>query len=89
MSNTININIQVDSDLKKKAEEIYSELGLDLSAAINIFLRSSVRNGGIPIDLCLDTYNDETLSAIEDATSGDRLSNPFDSVSSLMEELNS
>ena len=88
MANTVNINIRVDSDLKKKAEAIYSELGMNLSTAMNVFLRSSNRYGGIPFDLRLDAFNAETLAAMDDANNGRGLSKPFESVSALMEDLN-
>ena len=87
MANTVNINIRVDSDLKKKAEAIYSELGMNLSTAINVFLRSSIRSGGIPFDLRLDAFNAETLTAMNDVNNGSGLSKPFESVSALKEDL--
>lgn len=46
-----NVNIRVDDTLKKKAEEIFSELGLSMSAATNVFYKQVVRYGGIPFDL--------------------------------------
>jgi DNA-damage-inducible protein J len=46
-----NVNIRVDDALKLKAEEIFSELGLSMSAATNVFYRQVVRHGGIPFDL--------------------------------------
>ena len=88
MANTVNINIRVDSDLKKKAEAIYSQLGMNLSTAMNVFLRSSIRYGGIPFDLRLDTFNAETLAAMDDVNNSKGLSKTFDNVSSLMEDLN-
>lgn len=88
MANTVNINIRVDSDLKKKAEAIYSQLGMNLSTAMNVFLRSSIRYGGIPFDLRLDAFNAETLAAMDDVNNSRGLSKPFESVSSLMEDLN-
>ncbi len=88
MANSVNINIRVDSELKRKAEAVYAELGMNLSTALNVFLRSSVRYGGIPFDLRVGAYNTETRAAIEDAVNEKNLSNTFDSVDSLMEELN-
>lgn len=82
MANTVNINIRVDSDLKKKAEAIYSQLGMNLSTAMNVFLRSSIRYGGIPFDLRLDAFNAETLAAMDDVNNSRGLSKPFESVSS-------
>ena len=46
-----NINIRVDSDVKAKAQDVFSALGLDMTTAINIFLRQSIRKKGIPFEL--------------------------------------
>ncbi|MDR1936742.1 MAG: type II toxin-antitoxin system RelB/DinJ family antitoxin, partial [Candidatus Accumulibacter sp.] len=43
-----NINIRVDSEVKAQAQHIFALLGLDMSAAVNIFLRQAVRQRGIP-----------------------------------------
>lgn len=45
---TTNINIQTDSEVKSKAQEILSDLGLDMSTAFNIFLRQIINREGIP-----------------------------------------
>jgi len=49
--NNTNINIRVDSDVKTKAQDVFLALGLDMSTAINIFLRQAIRNNGIPFEL--------------------------------------
>jgi DNA-damage-inducible protein J len=46
-----NINIYVDSDVKNKAQDVFSALGLDMASAINIFLRQAIRQNGIPFAL--------------------------------------
>ena len=53
MGNTTNLNVRVDEDLKRRAEYIFNELGMNLSTAMNLFLRSVVRCGGIPFELKL------------------------------------
>jgi DNA-damage-inducible protein J len=55
-----NVNIRVDDTLKSKAEEIFSDLGLSMSAATNVFYRQVVRYGGIPFEL---RVNDPFYSA--------------------------
>lgn len=45
------INISMDSDVKEKADALFSELGMDLSTAFNLFVRKSLRVGGIPFEL--------------------------------------
>jgi DNA-damage-inducible protein J len=88
MAGTTNINVRVDKEIKRKAEAIFSELGLNMSTAMNMFLRYSVRYGGIPFDLRLDIPNEETRAAIDDVNNNRNISKTFDSVEALMEDLN-
>lgn len=88
MANTTNINIRVDENLKRSAEAIFSELGLNMSTAMNIFLRYSVRYGGIPFKLRIQKPNADTISAIDDVNNNQDLSKSFDNVNDLMEDLN-
>ena len=83
-----NLNIRIDEDLKTKAEEVFSELGMNMTTALTIFLKTSVRYGGIPFELRLDTPNVETAQAIEDVNNNKGLSQTFDSVSEMMGDLN-
>jgi len=85
---TTNLNIRIDANLKKQAEEIFNELGLNMSTALTVFLRQTVRSNGIPFEMRLDTPNAETLAAIEDVKLRRNLSGPFNSVKELMEDLN-
>ena len=43
-----NVNIRTDSEIKSKAQEIFASLGLDMTTAINLFLRQTVRENDIP-----------------------------------------
>jgi len=88
MANTTNLNIRVDEELKRNAEKIFNELGLNMSTAMNIFLRYSVRYGGIPFELRVDKPNSETLSAIDDVNNNRNMSKIFNSVDDLMDDLN-
>ena len=56
----------MDSDIKKQSESLYNALGLNLTTAINVFLRKSIQAGGFPFDVRF-TCNDETLQAIKEA----------------------
>ena len=53
-----NLNIRVEEDLKKKAEELFKDLGLSMSAAINVFLKTAVNYGGIPFEVKRSTGAD-------------------------------
>lgn len=63
---TTNLNIRIDKEIKEAAEKICSSLGLNMTTAINIFLRACIRERGIPFDLKLDLPSDETIKAIEE-----------------------
>ena len=63
---TTNLNIRTDRDIKDQAESIFNELGLSMTAAINIFLRMAIREHGIPFPLKLDVPNETTAAAIEE-----------------------
>ena len=61
---TTNLNIRTEMSIKNQAEEIFNELGLNMTTAINVFLRTAIREHGIPFDLKLDVTNDTTAAAI-------------------------
>ncbi len=61
-----NLNIRTDKDVKEQADRIFSELGLNMTTAINMFLRTTIRENGIPFALKLDTPNEVTAAAIEE-----------------------
>ena len=48
---TTNLNVRVDENLKKEAESLFADLGLNLSSAITIFLKSAVDYRGIPFEI--------------------------------------
>ena len=48
---TTSLNIRIDEELKKKAELLFADLGLNMSSAITVFLRSSVDYNGIPFEI--------------------------------------
>jgi DNA-damage-inducible protein J len=88
MANTTNLNIRVNEDLKREAEAIFSELGLTMSTALNIFLRQSVRYGGIPFELRIEKPNKRTLEAMDDTIHNRNMSKSFDSIDALIDDLN-
>ena len=84
---TTNLNVRIDADLKKQSEEIFNELGLNMSTALTVFLRQTVRSRGIPFEMRLNIPNEETLMAIQDVNLGRNMSRQFHSVKELMEDL--
>lgn len=64
---TANISIRMDADLKAQADALFTELGMNLSTAFNIFVRQSLREGRIPFDISLNYPNAETIAAMLEA----------------------
>lgn len=61
---TTNISIRMDTELKAQADALFSEFGMSLSTAFNIFVRQSLREGKIPFDISLNKPNKETIAAM-------------------------
>ena len=70
---TVNFSIRMERELKERAESLFSELGMNMTTAFNIFVRQSVRQGKIPFEITLNKPNPETLAVlreIEDMRAG-------------------
>jgi len=59
--------ISLDADIKAKAQKLFADFGLDLSTAIDMFLRQSVRENAIPFNITKDVPNADTIAAIREA----------------------
>lgn len=62
-----NVCIRIDTELKAQAEDLFSEMGMNLTTAFNIFVRQAIREGGIPFEIKLDRPNKETAAAMREA----------------------
>lgn len=87
---TTNINIRIDESLKKEAEDLFGYLGLTMSTAITMFLRSAVNNDGIPFDLKRSEPNAATQAALKE--SDDIIANPsayksYSSADEMLEDI--
>ena len=67
MTNSTNLSIRMDTEIKAQAEALYGEMGMSLTTAINIFIRQSLRERCIPFDITLNTLNRDTLEAMSEA----------------------
>ena len=86
---TTNINVRVDTELKKSAESLFNDLGLTMSAAITLFLKCAVSYDGIPFEI-RRIPNAETKAAL--AEYDEMRKNPgsykrYDSFDDLMDEV--
>ena len=62
-----NFSVRMDSEIKRQCEALYGELGMNLTTAINVFLRQSLRAGGFPFEVKLDQPNKEPIAAMLEA----------------------
>ena len=68
---TVPTQVRIDENLKKQASELFSQLGMDMSGAMNIFLKQCVLRGGLPFSVELPQYKPEVLEAMEEAKKGE------------------
>ena len=83
-------NISIDEDIKPSAQAMLAEFGLDLSTAVNMFLRQMLREKAIPFEIRKDVPNTTTLAAIQEVEEMEKhpeLSKTYTSVDDLMEDL--
>ena len=67
INNTTNISIRMDSELKKQADILFEELGMNITTAFNIFVRQTLREGKIPFDISINNPNKRTVAAMLEA----------------------
>ncbi len=63
----VSTNISIDADVKKEAQALFADFGLDLSTAINIFLRQSIRENSIPFSIQREVPNADTIAALKES----------------------
>lgn len=81
------VNVRIDENDKRAFTELCNSLGLSVTTAFNMFVKQSIRDQRIPVELALHRPNSETLLAIKEANEGIGLSKAYDSVEELMEAL--
>lgn len=59
--------IRIDADIKKQATELFNDLGLDMSSAVNLFLHQCILRGGLPFSVEMPRYNQRILDAMDEA----------------------
>ena len=50
------ISLRVDDDVKRNAERTFDAIGISMSTAINVFLKTVVRENRIPFELSADPF---------------------------------
>lgn len=86
----VTTSIRIDSNTKQAATELLNDLGLDLSSAVNIFLKQVILQGGLPFQVKYPQYKPEVLAAMEEAEELSRNPNTkkYSSFSEALEDMN-
>lgn len=83
----VSTNISIDADVKMKAQELFEDLGIDLSTAINLFLKQSIRENAILFSVCREIPNADTIAAMKEADEMDKHPEQYKRYSSFAEIL--
>ena len=62
MANT-HIHVRIDEDIKRQAQTIFDDMGLDISTAVNMFMKQVVLNRGFPYLPSADPFYSESNMA--------------------------
>lgn len=88
---TVPTQVRIDADIKKAATELFDNLGIDMSGAVNLFLHQCVLHEGLPFAVEMPRYSNKTIAAMEEAKriSGDPSVPGYRSMKELIEALES
>ncbi|MCQ2793528.1 MAG: type II toxin-antitoxin system RelB/DinJ family antitoxin [Bacilli bacterium] len=86
----VSTNINLDAELKKKAQMLFADFGMDLTTAVTVFLTQSVREQKIPFEIRRDIPNETTKLALSEYE--EMINNPdkykrYDSFSDALKEV--
>ena len=86
---TVPTQVRIDEELKKQSMELFAQLGIDMSSAVNMFLKQCVMRGGLPFAVEIPQYRSEVLEAMEEARriSKDSNTKRYSSFAEALEDL--
>ena len=65
MANVTNLSIKIDRDLKAKADKLFNDMGMNLTTAVNVFVRQVILERAIPFRIHRDVENTGSMGSIE------------------------
>lgn len=86
MTKKVPVRVNVDDNLKREAEDLYQDLGMNMSTAITIFLKQSVREQAIPFKITKNELSTTSLEALKEVEEG-KVTGPFKNIKDLMRSL--
>ncbi|MCT7669296.1 type II toxin-antitoxin system RelB/DinJ family antitoxin [Lactobacillus iners] len=90
MAKTASINVRIEPEVKQQAEDLFGSFGISVTDAINIFLHTSIMEGGFPFTIRQPRFNAETLAMQEarDIMSGKIQAKSYKTTDNLLQALN-
>ena len=73
MSETTNLSIRIDRSLKEEADQVFNDMGMNLTTAITIFVKQAVRQKKIPFEIALDIGHDKSISLFDVMAASERI----------------
>lgn len=92
MAKTASISLRIEPDVKAQLEALYASFGISVTDAINIFLHTSLMEGGFPFQPKQPKYNKEVLEAMQqalDIESGKLSAKRFNTVQEMFDDIDS
>lgn len=85
---TTSMTIRMNRMVKEQSQQLFKSLGLDMTTAINIFLRQSLMHNGLPFEVTMNKSDSALIQKLMEADADTDIHGPFQSVEALMEDLN-
>lgn len=85
---TTSMSIRMDRVVKKQAQQLFKSLGMDMTTAINIFLRQALIRKGLPFEVTAEGADSVLMQKLAEAEADSDIHGPFHTVQALMDDLN-
>ena len=85
---TTSMSIRMDRVVKEQAQQLFKSLGMDMTTAINIFLRQALIRKGLPFEVTAEGADSVLMQRLIEADNDPDIHGPFNTVHALMEDLN-
>ena len=67
MSGSINVTIRMDRSVKEQAENMFNSFGMNLSTAVNVFIRQALRLGKMPFSISDPFYSEKNQARLRES----------------------
>ncbi len=84
----VTISIKTEREVKEGFADFCENVGCNMSSAINMFMKTVLREQRIPFEIKNNIPNKETIKAFEEVENNRNLNGPFSSVEEVMRDLN-